>query len=204
AARAVSPGHVPQVRPHGQAAVGQPPVDRHQRADDSVAQTPLEPADLPALAAAAKVFGRGDAHVGHHWYAMQGAGDVRAERPAQDLLSQDHIEVVGGAAGVGERPRLEAQPAAGDFFHRESGSAIGDAVLETARFVRTLCYHHRQLADLAETDDETDVGEAFDEEEDAQGGAHWAALSKVKMSSAASHWGVQNSAPTHRASPSQR
>src|SRR5262249_48789695 len=108
---------------------------------------------------------RRDAHVRNHRRASDPPGQRRIERPAQDLLRDDHVELGCVVPEPSERTPLEFEAAARNFVEVDACAAGQHAFFETAFGELPRRHAQRQIANLAETGDEPDVGEAFDEEE---------------------------------------
>jgi len=156
-----------EIGAHHQRGRRQAAADRHHRADGRLAHRRGRGADLSPLPPAAEVLDGRNPHVGHHRHPAQRAGQGGVDAPAQHLLRKHDVEGGQVADQPGQRPALKRQTAAFDRVDLDTGTALAQALVETALAKRAGGHHQRQVADLAQADDETDVGEALDEEEHA-------------------------------------
>ena len=166
--RAVMTRDVLQIRTKRKAASRQSSVDRHQRADDRLPRPCAEGTDLSSLTPASEVLNRRQRHRRDDGDAAECAHDRRVQRAAKHLLRKDDVERGHRSPEVRERSQLKCCAAAGNLVHPKPRTAGRHSRLEGALLVGARRYRHRQVADLAQPDDEADVGIALDKEEDAR------------------------------------
>src|SRR6185503_164889 len=139
-----------------------------QRADDRLARPCTEGTDLTSLTPASEVLNRRQRHSRHDGDAAKCAHDRRVQGAAKHLLPKDDVERTHRSPEIRERSQLKCRAAAGNLVHPKSRTAGRHSRLEGALLVGTRWYRHGQIADLAQPDNEADVGIALDKEEDAR------------------------------------
>jgi hypothetical protein len=158
-------GDIAQIRSHAQGAGTQAAADGHREADERLSGRRLEPSNASPLAPATVVRHRIDAEKGDHRHPAQASGHRGIQRTADHVLRQHDIEAPDVPHQIHKRPHLIGWTPARDRLDFQRCAACGDAIGQAADLELPLRRDHREVADLGESGDEADVGEALAEVE---------------------------------------